>query len=140
MSSLSPQQFPDYQRGWNEVATPTRVVRNYDDSDKVHPSHFGLPHIDFGDIPGEYHPSLGNPPEVRVPVASLVAMQPYVHAPHVQNLSTVPGHVLDKANEPVYVDRLKDGRHAIDEGTHRSAAAIVRGDTHITARLQGEWK
>lgn len=122
---LSPQQFPHYERDW----------ANLDKGDLSPTEDFGLPREGERPKTWSYQMSRGNPPEREIPVDQIVSRQPTVVGSHVRNLSTIPGGQFD----PIAVDAFPDGRYAIQDGTHRSAAARVRGDKTIRARIEGTY-
>lgn len=133
---LSPQQFPHYEVGPDEEHGREWDVTNYGPEDKVHPSQFGLP---TGKAEGELHYAAGAYQTRTVPTDSLVALQQYVYAPHVRNLAQVPGEQIEAHNR-VLVNAMQDGRYAIDDGTHRAAAARLRGDKTIRVDVGGHYK
>lgn len=126
--NLSPSQFPHYEVGGYDGA-------HYTDEDKVDTSAFGLQargplqHIDY---------SPGAPQVSSVPVASLRAVQGHVYAPHVRNLASLPAHVLEADERSLpSVFTSPEGTHSISDGTHRAAAALLRGDQHLRVRIEG---
>jgi hypothetical protein len=124
--NLSPHQFPVYEVGGSEGA-------NYGKRDKVSPEHFGIHHdpdVEWPTISGEHE-------ERRVPLSKVTAGQDYVYKPHVENLATVPAHVLERASEGLPEGYESGDRVLLSHGHHRVAAASKRGDTDALIRV---WK
>jgi hypothetical protein len=142
MSNLNPQQFTVYEVG-DDMEKPGYKSTRYDiKADTVSPEHFGMK------VAGARDTSWGNqgfeatPHEERdIPLDKVILAQNYVYKPHVENLATVPQesfHATQKY-DPVTAVALPDGRFLVDHGTHRTTAAVVRGDKTVRVRLGGRY-
>lgn len=141
----SAAQHPVYEVGdtsdWDEQPDPRKYqVTPYTDRDKVDPGKMGMPVVDISKL--RYNTHGGYDDNAMIPTHTLRSSQPYVYAPHVHNLASVPADAFDTPggtheSDPISVVRKKDGTHVVMDGHHRAAAAILRGDSHVKARLEG---
>lgn len=126
-TSLSPDQFPFYNQHSSK----------YDPGTKVDPERYGLP---VQAREEGLRLSMVKPPhEIDIPLDRLRAGQDWVRDKHVANLATVPREAFERIHAVPDVREHSDGTYRINEGTHRAAAAHVRGDTTIRVRVTGRW-
>lgn len=69
-------------------------------------------------------------PKKRVPVSKLVA----ANRGHYLNPKTAAKYAKGGGGDPYVVE--SGGRYYIADGHHRAAAAIARGETHVTVRVK----
>ena len=122
--NLQPRQF------YNKMSD------KYDVGMSVSPETFGLQQASVGDgvrrTPVEPH-------EVDVPISQVRARQGYVYDKHVQNLATVPQSSFHEIHAVPSVSAHHNGTYLLNEGHHRAAAAIVRGDDTLRVQVTGRW-
>lgn len=123
------QQHPVFEVGDPEEYTnPRYKVTSYGAKDKVHPSAFGMQVRQYKPGPTE---SLGHDqPVTHVPISKVWGTQDYVYAPHVRNLATVPGHIMEPVRGTAYPDGTFES-----EDHHRVAAAHLRGDKTVPMQI-----
>lgn len=131
-NALNGHQWPRYEQG-------------EDDEHDVPISHYGIPVIYGGDEKDQrkYHRFHPANYVAHVPVEQLRAGQSNVDANHVARLSTIPAHVLehdtDHLPQGVGVGAHLGGGYMLEDGHHRAAAAVRRGDTHVKMRVNGHY-
>jgi hypothetical protein len=126
MSNLNPVQF------FNQHSD------NYDAGGRVSPTVFGLP-LATPEHPGPHFSNREPAREVDVPLSQVRAHQDWVKDTHVRNLATVPREAFEKIHAVPDVREHYDGTYRINEGTHRAAAAHLRGDETLRVRVTGRW-
>lgn len=130
--SLHPGQFPVYEVGDSEHHAPERGYHStrYGPEHSVSPSSLGMP---VGSVKGPLEP-VGE--ERDLPLHSVSVEQSYVYEPHVRNLASVPGKAFHGVQDfdPVTAVSTPSG-YVVREGTHRTTAALIRGDATIRARV-----
>lgn len=138
-------RHPIYEVGdtsdWDEQPDPREMqVSRYGEGDKVDPGTMGMPVVDTSKL--RYNTAGGYDDNAMIPTHTLRASQSYLYAPHVRNLASVPADVFNEPGgtheaDPISVVRTKEGHHVVMDGHHRAAASILRGDSHVKARLEG---
>jgi hypothetical protein len=139
-SNLSPQQFPIYEVGDPEYHAPERGYHStrYGAEHEVHPTErFGMARAE---PTGTYSPTSESVLH-DVPIEHVAVEQEYVYEPHVRNLATLPRGVAhgDAADHPVQGVRQGD-RVIVHSGTHRTTAALLRGDSTVPIHITGEYR
>lgn len=149
---MSTMTLPIFEVGDPVYDDPARGYRchAYGPADAVCPTTFGVPQAN---IPHPDAPSMAGLDLVRlhsedryvldVPVTQVVVCQHYVYRPHVENLVTIPGERLFHDHDPiegVLVEHRDGTRVYVEHGTHRTVAAVVRGDATVKVRITDEYR
>ena len=132
VTGVKASEHPVYEVGDEEYHAPERGYHStrYTAADEVHPHHFGF---EVSSPPRGKRVDEG---EQDIPLANTQMSQRYLYKQHVHNLATVPGESFHQVQDYDPVEAVRVGsNYVVEGGHHRTAAAKVRGDETVRARV-----